>query len=259
VAGADIAVHVHRPPGDGPLPVLVYIHGGGWILGTAQQTDRVCRRLAERTSSLVLSIDYRLAPEFPFPTPVEDCYAALIWIVEHATELGGDPTDVVLSGQSAGGNLAAAVALMARDRGGPALRGQWLDVPAVDLTMPEDDSIRAFGQGFGLDLVSTRQTIALYAAEDHLTDPYVSPLLAPSLEGLPPAVITVAGCDLLSSQGERYGDALRAAGVPVRFTRWAGHLHATMTLTNLHPSSQAYEDEVVAGLAEFRALASRSV
>lgn len=247
-------LRVHRAAGAGPFPALVHFHGGGWILGSAQQTDRICRRLAERSGFVVASVNYGLAPEHPYPGPVEDCYDAVRWVVEHATELDVDPDRVAIGGQSAGGNLAAAVALVCRDRGGPQIVAQWLDVPALDLRLPDDDSLREFGRGFGLDVESVRPTIALYATDDQLTEPYASPLLAPSLEGLPPAIITVAGCDPLRDQGERYAAALMAAGVRVRVSRWDGHLHATMALTTLHPSAQKYEDEIVSGLHEFAEL-----
>jgi acetyl esterase len=181
----------------------------------------------------------------------------LAWVVDHAAELGGDAADVAIGGQSAGGNLAAAVALMCRDRGGPAIVAQWLDVPATDLTLPDDEAIATFGQGFGLNLTDVRVTVGLYVGDANLTDAYVSPLLAADLSGLPPAVITSAGCDMLREQGRRYADALTAAGVPARFTVWEGHLHATMSLTNLTPSALDYEAEVVAGLAEARGLTAR--
>jgi acetyl esterase len=256
VAGGTIDVRVHRPAGDGRLPALVYLHGGGWILGSAMQTDVVCRRLADVTGSVVASVDYRLAPEHPAPGPAEDCYEALTWVVANADDLGIDPADVAVGGQSAGGNLAAAVALMCRDRGGPALVAQWLDVPGLDLTIPPDEAITAFGHGFGLNVVDVQKTVALYLGGSDPTDPYVSPLRASDLSGLPPAIITVAGCDMLRDQGRRYADALAAAGVPVRCSVWDGHLHATMSLTNLAPSCGEYEAEVVAGLAEARALAA---
>ena len=256
VDGGAVEVRVHRPAGTAPLPVLVYLHGGGWILGSARQTDRICRRLAEITGAVVASVDYRLAPEHQAPVPAEDCYAALTWVVDHAAELGGDAADVAIGGQSAGGNLAAAVALMCRDRGGPAIVAQWLDVPATDLTLPDDEAVAMFGQGFGLNVADARTTAALYVGDGDITDPYVSPLLADDLSGLAPAVITSAGCDMLRDQGRRYADALAAAGVHVRFTVWDGHLHATMSLTNLTPSALDYEAELVAGLAEARSLAA---
>jgi acetyl esterase len=255
VPGGAIELRVHRPDRPAPLPILVSIHGGGWILGRAVHTDLPCRRLASLSGSVVVAVDYRLAPEHPFPGPVEDCYAAVEWVVAQADRIGGDPTDVAVSGGSAGANLAAAVALMCRDRGGPALSAQWLDVPAVDLTLPDDESLLAFGQGFGLDRAGVVTTISLYAAQEDLTNPYCSPLLSPDLSGLPPAVITTAGCDPLRSQGERYAAALEAAGNHVRYSSWPGHLHATMQLVTLADSCRDYEAEVLAALSEARSIA----
>jgi acetyl esterase len=255
VADGEIELRIHTPDGaDGLLPVLVNIHGGGWVIGSARGVDLSCRRWASRTSTLVVSVDYRLSPEVQFPVPLEDCYSALTWIVDHAAELGADATDVVISGTSAGGNLAAGLALLARDRGGPALTGQWLEVPALDLTLPDDESVLAFGAGFGLDRTTMVQTAACYASTEVQQDPYVSPLLASDLQGLPPAVITTAGCDPLRDQGHRYADALAAAGVPVRYSMWMGHLHSTMSLVNLADSTRDYEVEVIDAVAEARRL-----
>lgn len=256
-SGADeIELRIHRPdrPDVERLPVILSFHGGGWIVGSAVSTDRTCQRLASRSSSVVVAVDYRMAPEHPFPTPVEDCYAAVQWVVDHAAELGVDPDDVTISGGSAGANIAAGVALLCRDRGGPALAAQWLDVPAVDLTLPDDDSLLAFGTGFGLDRQYIAQVAGMYAGAD-LTNPYASPLLAPDLSGLPPAVITTAGCDPLRDQGARYAAALEAAGNHVRHSCWDGHLHATMQLVTLAPSCADYEEEVLTALADARAVA----
>ena len=245
VDGGTIELRVHRPDGGDGAPVLLWLHGGGWILGGALNDERSCRRFASRTANVVVAVDYRLAPEHPFPIPLEDCYAALVW----ASELGDD---VAIGGQSAGGNLAAALALLARDRGGPRVTAQWLDVPALDLRLPEDEALTAFGAGYGLDVANVRPTIDFYAAAADLATPYISPLAADDLTELPPAIITVAGCDPLRDQGIRYAAALEDAGVPVRATTWPGHLHATMSLTTLAPSCAEYEDEVVDALATLR-------
>lgn len=256
VDGGTIDLRVHRPDGADGAPALVYLHGGGWVVGSAASTDRTCRRLASRAGMVVVSVDYRLAPEHGFPIPLEDCYAALQWVVDNAATLRVDPAAVTIGGGSAGGNLAAGVALMARDRGGPALIAQWLDIPATDLTLPDDASWLAYGKGFGLNRDDVVKTIACYATGDDLTHPYCSPLLAGDLTGLPLAIVTVNGCDPLRDQGERYARALEAAGVPVRFTCWPGHLHGTTSLTTLAPSCQEFEDEVLTGLAEARRLAA---
>ena len=245
VDGGTIELRVSRPDGADGAPVLLYLHGGGWILGSALTTDRLCRRLAARSGNVVVSVDYRLAPEHPYPTPLEDAYAAVVW----ASELGDD---VAIGGQSAGGNIAAGLALLARDRGGPRITAQWLDVPALDLRLPDDEALRSYGAGYGLDIANVAPTIGFYAGGTDLATPYISPLAAEDLTGLPPAVITVAGCDPLRDQGLRYAAALEAAGVAVRATTWPGHLHATMSLTTLAPSCAEYEDEVVDALATLR-------
>jgi acetyl esterase len=256
VDGGTITVRSYRPSDDTLLPALVYFHGGGWAVGSVDASDAGCRRLAAVTGRVVVSVGYRLAPEHPWPTPLEDCYAAVTWTVDHADELGIDTADIAVGGGSAGGNLAAAVALACRDRGGPSLAAQWLEVPALDLTLPREGSIIEFGHGFGLDVEDIEKTVQLYVQSAEPTHPYVSPLLAPDLSGLPPAVITVAGCDPLRDQGAAYAARLEEAGVPVRFTCWDGHLHATMALTTLTESAAVYETEIVAALRELSRSAS---
>jgi acetyl esterase len=259
VADGSIELRIHRRDGLGPeaAPAFVSLHGGGWILGSARGTDLLCRRLASLTGLIVVSVDYRLAPEHRFPVPLEDCYEALQWVVDHAVDLGVDVDDISIGGQSAGGNLAAGLALLCRDRGGPSITAQWLEVPCLDLTLPDDDSLRDFGVGFGLDHVNIDKTAACFASDEDRRTPYCSPLLADDLHALPPAVITTGGCDPLRDQGARYADALRAAGVPVRYSSWDGHLHATMSLLTLAESGAAYEAEVLEALSEARAKGRR--
>jgi acetyl esterase len=252
VDGGSIAVRVYRPSDVRPLPALVYFHGGGWWVGNLAMADPIAAKFAHALGSVVVSVEYRLAPEHPWPAPVEDCYASVTWTRENAGLLGIDPDDISVSGTSAGGNLAAAVALMCRDRGGPPLRAQWLDVPATDLTLPEHPSLVDCGAGYGLDVADIRKCVEFYAPPDP-THAYVSPLHADDLRGLPPAVITTAEFDPLRDQGEAYAARLEEAGVSVRLTRWAGHLHGTMGLSALTPTAQDYESEVVEAMAAARA------
>jgi acetyl esterase len=201
----------------------------------------------------VASVEYRLAPENLYPTAPEDCYAALCWLVEHEEELGIDPTRVSVGGESAGGNLAAVVCLMARDRNGPTIVHQWLDVPATDLTMSQP-SVRNTPDGYLLtyrDMVEYRDS---YLPDVSLaTEPYASPLHAAGhgagLRGLPPARILTCGADPLRDDGRVYAEALTAAGVPVEHVHLAGHVHPSFAFTRLVRSATADERGAIASLA----------
>ncbi len=221
----EIPVRVYTPEGDGPFPLLVYVHGGGWVICTLDTHDGLCRSLANQAGCVVVSVDYRLAPEHPFPAAPEDCYAATQWVAAHATTLNGDATRVAVGGDSAGGNLAAVVALLARERGGPPLVFQLLIYPATDLRMGSP-SIEENAEGYGL----TKRDMLWFRghylrSEADATDPLASPLLAPDLRGVPPALIITAEYDPLRDEGERYGARLREAGVPVTISRYDGMIH----------------------------------
>ena len=221
----EIPVRVYTPEGDGPFPLLVYVHGGGWVICTLDTHDGLCRSLANQAGCVVVSVDYRLAPERPFPAAPEDCYAATRWVAAHATTLNGDAMRVAVGGDSAGGNLAAVVALLARERGGPPLVFQLLIYPATDLRMGSS-SIEENAEGYGLtkrDMLWFRGHYLRSTAD--ATDPLASPLLAPDLRGVPPALIITAEYDPLRDEGERYGARLREAGVPVTISRYDGMIH----------------------------------
>src|SRR5690606_23077822 len=197
VEGGAIRVRLYEPPGlPRPRPLHVFLHGGGWCVGDLDQRDPRCRTIADGAGCTVASVDYRLAPENAYPAPLEDCYAALGWLVAHADELGVDQDRVSVGGESAGANLAAAVALLARDRGGPSLVFQWLDVPATDLTLSQP-SIDRLGTGYGLTKDDMEAYISAYLRDGDVTDPYASPLHAPDLSGLPPALVMTAEYDPL--------------------------------------------------------------
>ncbi|WP_426572793.1 alpha/beta hydrolase fold domain-containing protein [Aquihabitans sp. McL0605] len=250
VDGGQIVVRLYVPHVAGPVPLYVFLHGGGWCIGTLDERDPRCRTISAGANCVVASVDYRMAPENAYPTPPEDCYAALVWLSEHADELGIDATRIGIGGESAGANLAAAVCLMARDRSGPALRHQWLDVPAVDLTMSQP-SIHSVPDGYLLDLDIILEFREAYLGSlDRMTEPYASPLLADDLSGLPPAWIMSCEFDKLRDDGVAYASALKEAGVPVESQILKGHVHPSFAFTRLIPSAKAYEREAIAALAK---------
>jgi len=218
-----IPARVYSPEADETPPVVVYYHGGGWVLGGLESHEGTCRALANAAGAVVISVDYRLAPEHPFPAAVDDAWAALRWIADHAGDLGGDPSRLAVAGDSAGGNLAAVVALLARDAGSPALRGQLLVYPATDATMASN-SIQANGEGFFLTKADMEWFYGHYAPE-RPSDWRLSPLSAEDLTGLPPALVLTAEYDPLRDEGEAYGARLAASGVPVEVVRKDGLIH----------------------------------
>lgn len=253
VEGGAIRVRLYEPPGlPRPRPLHVFLHGGGWCVGDLDQRDPRCRAVAAGAGCVVASVDYRLAPENAFPVPLRDCEAALRWLVGHAGELGLDPSRVSIGGESAGANLAAAVCLLARDAGGPAIRFQWLDVPATDLTLSQP-SVDRLGTGYGLtkaDMVAYRDA---YLRDHDPKDPLASPLFAPDLSGLPPALIATCEYDPLRDDGLAYAARLRDAGVPVEHHDLPGLVHASFAFTRLLPAARRYEERAIAALR--RALA----
>ncbi len=246
--GGAIPARLYRPLGSAPnaaLPALIYFHGGGWVIGDLDTHDVVCRQIANGSGAAVVSVDYRLAPEHKFPAAVEDAIAATAWIAAHGATLGIDTARLAVGGDSAGGNLAAVVALDARDRNGPKLFQQTLIYPATESTMSHPSHER-FAEG----LLLTRPTMKwflghyLRGAED-LADWRVSPLRATSLANLPPALVLTAGYDPLCDEGEDYAARLAAAGVPVTRVRVEGMIHGFLTMGKLIPAA----NEAVAMIA----------
>lgn len=225
--GFRIPVRVYTPPGAGPRPFYLDIHGGGWWWGRGFPFHDRMRHFAEQSGAIVVSVDYRLAPEHPYPTPLADCEAVLRWIEREGAALGGDPTRLAVGGDSAGGNLAAALALKMRDEGGPKIAFQSLIVPATDLSGTRSwHSFDEAGEGYVLTLPDLRRMIEAYVPDPRARmDPYVSPLLEGRLADLPPAFVATARFDPLRDQGEAYARRLQAAGVPVRWHREEGALH----------------------------------
>ena len=250
VEGGTIRVRLYRPAGApaGPLPLYAFFHGGGWCAGTLDERDARCRTVAGEARCVVASVDYRLAPENQYPTAAEDCYAATTWLVDHAERLGIDPERVAVGGESAGGNLAAVVCLLARDRGGPVICHQWLDVPATDATLAQSGH-REVPDGYLLDAAAIDDYLAHYLPDPSLaTEPRVSPLLADDLSGLPPAWIMTAEYDRLRGDGEAYADAVIAAGGRATHVRLDGHIHPSFAFTRLLPSARSYERDAIDAL-----------
>jgi acetyl esterase len=248
VAGGEITVRVYSPGGPGPHPALVFYHGGGWVIGDLYTHDGICRSITNAAGCLLASVDYRLAPEFRYPVAAEDSYAALRWVADNAARLGVDARRVAVGGDSAGGNLATVVALMARERGGPTLVQQTLIYPVTnhDLDTP---SYHENATGYLLTREGMRWFWRHYLArEEQGKEPYASPLRAGSLAGLPPALVITAGCDPLRDEGEAYAARLREAGVPATLTRYEGIFHGFIRMTRLHDKARAALDEIAASL-----------
>jgi acetyl esterase len=236
---AGLPARLYRPSGAAGLPLVVYFHGGGWVIGSLETADPICRALANVATCAVVSVAYRLAPEHRFPAAVEDAVAATAWAAAQAAALGCDPARLAGAGDSAGGNLAAVVALTARDAGGPALAGQLLIYPPTDMA-GEYPSLTENGPG----PVLTTEDMAWFAghyirsAADRL-DPRASPLRWASHAGLPPATIVTAEYDPLRDEGEAYAGRLRAAGVAVDLRRADGMVHGFWTLAALVPGAMS--------------------
>ncbi len=220
-----------RPPSPGPHPVVLYFHGGGWVIGDEVSDEPFCRDLCVRADCVVVSVDYRHGPEARYPAAVEDADAALEWVAAHAIELGGIPDDLVVAGWSAGANLAAVVAQRARDAGGPALRGQLLLTPVTDSAMTTG-SYRDNGEGYLLTAGLMRYFWDAYCDPEQRTDPAAAPLRG-NLTDLPPAVVVTAQFDPLRDEGIAYAEALRAAGVPVEHVAARGHTHTSLTMVDV--------------------------
>jgi acetyl esterase len=265
VDGGEIRLRQYTPAAAGHAshPAFFHIHGGGFTLGSIDWAYNAakCAHICASAGCVVTTVEYRLAPEYPFPTAPEDCYAALLWVVDRADELGVDPTRITIGGESAGGNLAAVVALMARDRGGPPLVLQVLEVPVTDMSRRSDEhpSFDLYGVGYGLD----RAAIEAFQ-DDYLPQPidrdaaYVSPLRADDLTGLPPAHVITAEFDPLRDSGEAYARRLQEAGVRTTVHRFKGQTHGSSSLWQTWSSAADWMDEVVAAIAQAAVITARA-
>ena len=244
----EIPVRIYTPEGEGPHPILVYFHGGGWVIGSIETHDGTCRDLCAGASALVISVDYRLAPENRFPAAPEDCYAATLWAAKEAASLGGDPDRIAVGGDSAGGNLAAVTALMVRDRGGPALCHQLLIYPVTDHSF-NTLSYEENREGYFL----TRELMEWFWTKylpDDLTgnDPLASPLRAGDLSELPSATVLTAEFDPLRDEGELYAERLKQAGVDTQLTRYDGLFHGFFGMGVVMDRAQDAMNETVRAL-----------
>lgn len=243
-----IPIRVYSPSADPALPGVVYFHGGGFVIGGLDMNDRPCREIAARSGCVVVSVDYRLAPEHRYPAAPDDAYAATRYVAEHPAEFGIDATRLAVLGDSAGGNLATATALRARDLGGPALRLQVLVYPQVMLDDDGSASMREFGQGHFLTTESLTWFRGHYCPDAAARrQPYASPLLA-DLHGLPPAFVLTAECDPLRDQGEAYVRRLRDAGVAVDLKRYDGMFHPFFSLPGVIDGAKVAIADVAAAL-----------
>ena len=245
----EIPVRIYTPEGEGQHPVLVYYHGGGWVIGDLDTHDAVCRELANQGHCIVVSVDYRLAPEHKFPAAVEDCYAATQWVADHATEIGADANKVAVGGDSAGGNLAAVVSQMARDKSGPRIIFQLLIYPATDYYLPGTKSSFENAEGYFL----TRDDMIWFAdhymnSADEANNPYLAPLRANDLHNLPPALVITAEYDPLRDEGQQYGERLQEAGVPVTSTLYNGMIHGFFSLSDILDQGKVAIAEAAAAL-----------
>ncbi|MBU2513573.1 alpha/beta hydrolase [bacterium] len=242
-----VPVRIYIPRQQSNLPVVIYYHGGGWMLGNLDSHDNICRFLAKKSSAVVVSVDYRLAPEHAFPAAANDAYAALEWVSQNAATFNGDTSRIFVAGDSAGGNLAAVVSLMSRDKGGPGITAQILIYPATNLADLTTESHQHFGNGYYL----TRRYIEIFRSMylprmEDWQNVYASPLLAENLENLPPAMVLTAEFDVLRDEGEAYARKLESAGVPAKHNRYQGMIHGFLSMDRLFSQSKVAIDDIVA-------------
>ena len=245
----EIPVRIYKPA-PGPLPALVYFHGGGWVIGSLETHDATCRQLADKAGCAVVSVEYRLAPEHRYPAAAEDCYAAIGWVVEQGASLGIDSTRLAVGGDSAGGNLTAVVAQMARDRQGPELAFQLLIYPVTDADF-ERPSYADNAEGYLLETAAMKWFWDHYVPDPaRRREAYCAPLRAEDLAGLPPALVITAEFDPLRDEGEAYAERLKAAGVDTALTRYEGMIHGFFAMSVLVEGAREAVDQAASKLRE---------
>ncbi|RQW73492.1 alpha/beta hydrolase [Lysinibacillus composti] len=247
--GASIKIRIYSPKGKGPFPIIIYYHGGGWVLNSIETCHESCQLLAAKTNSIVVSVDYRLAPEFPFPTPVYDAYDAFLWTVKNVGELNGVENQITVAGDSAGANLATVVSMMSRDLNGPTIASQFLLYPVTDLTY-NTPSYNEFAEGFGLEKKDMEWFGHYYLQQEtEKQNPYVAPLRAEHLNNLPPAFIKVAENDVLRDEGIAYAKRLSYSNVTVQLETAKGLIHSFFTKNEVFSE---YIEKTIDQFHEFR-------
>ncbi len=243
----DVPVRIYRPAGDGPFGALLWIHGGGWVLGSLDQSDGTCRELCAHAGVVVVSVDYRLAPEDRFPAAPLDCIAALRWLVAEATSIDVDPGRLAVGGDSAGGNLAAVVAVAARDHDIAELRHQLLVYPAVDFALNRPSNVEN-AEGYLLTAVDLGWMIDQYLPVEQRTDPLAAPLCTPELAGVAPALVITARYDPLRDEGADYAARLAAEGVAVDHVCYDDMIHGFFGMTSMVQSARDARDRATSAL-----------
>lgn len=245
--GEQITVRLYTPVLGKTLPVIVYYHGGGWVYGNLESVDAGCQLLADQAQAIVVSVDYRLAPEYPFPTPLHDAYDSLVWVHNHMEALGGDASRLSVAGDSAGGNLATVVAYLATALEGPSLHAQTLIYPVTNVDF-STVSYLAYGEDYGLDTQAMQWFSHYYTEEANFTNPLVSPLQLEEVRNMPKTFIIAAEADVLFDEGLSYAQKLKAAGVGVEHITMPGLIHSYFSKMNYFEEATI---ETVTKIAQF--------
>ena len=241
----QIPIRIYTPEHSRNSPIILFMHGGGWAIGNLNTIDSICRQMAKKGSVIVVSVDYRLAPENPFPAGLEDCYAALRWTYQNAQSISGDQNRIAVAGASAGANLAAALTLMARDKNGPPIAAQVLVYPVTNCWKIDTESYLKFGNDFYLTKKQMASFINAYLPHrEDRNNPLVSPLLADNLQRLPPALVITAEFDPLRDEAEAYYKRMQEAGISVVHTRYKGMIHGFLGMGRFLPQAGQATDEI---------------
>ncbi len=240
-----IPVHIYTPNNNNKLPIVIYSHGGFWIGGNLDTHDTVCRKLSQNSKAIVISVDYHLAPENPFPIAVNDVYTVLNWAYKNAGNINGDKNNIAVAGDSAGGNLSTVVSLMARDKNGPSITCQVLIYPSTNIFQLNSNSWSQFSNAINLSINDMEKYISLYIPKkEDRKNPYASPLLSKDLRKLPDTLIITAEADPLKDEGEVYGNKLKEAGINVTITEYKGVPHGFITMDKITNKADAAINQI---------------